>query len=168
MISASRIPIASCSDHLIYVAHMSTNGKLGIAASIIASVTVYMAYVGTTADWRYFLTIEECLHQASNLVNQPIRVNGKVLPGSLEIAAGREQATFKIGDANLEMLVRCDGPLPDNLAEEMDVVVEGRLDESGKLQGDKVLTRCASKYESETPLAASAIPPTSPEQSCSY
>ena len=147
---------------------MNTNGKLGIAATIIASVTVYMAYVGTTADWRYFLTIEECLHNAPALVNQPIRVSGKVVTDSLEIAPGRQQASFKIGEADLELSVRCDGPLPDNLAEEMDVVVEGRLDESGKLQGDKLLTRCASKYASETGLAAKASPPKSLEKSCSY
>ena len=153
---------------------MSTNAKLGIAASIIASVTVYMAYIGTTADWRYFLTIEECLHNAPALVNQPIRVSGKVVVNSLEIATGRQQATFKISEAAHELSVRCDGPLPDNLAEEMDVVVEGRLDESGNLQGHKVLTRCASKYASETGMVAKASPPTSPEnptspeKSCSY
>ena len=145
---------------------MSTNGKLGIAASIIASVTVYMAYIGTTADWRYYLTVEECLRQSSALVNQPIRVNGKVLPGSLAIATGRQQATFKIVDADLELSVFCTGPLPDNLAEEMEVVVEGRLDEFGKLQGDKVLTRCASKYASDGGLATSTNPSTCSEPAC--
>jgi cytochrome c-type biogenesis protein CcmE len=39
--------------------------------------------------------------------------------------------------------------LPDNLAEKMAMVVEGRLDDSGTLHGDKVLTRCASKYQSQ-------------------
>lgn len=146
---------------------MNTNGKLGIAAAIIASVTVYMAYVGTTADWRYFLTVEECVQSERALVNQPIRVNGKVLKGSLEIESGRQRATFKIGEAGFELSVRCDGPLPDNLGEEMDVVVEGRLDESGELWGDKVLTRCASKYESETGSPAREVRPTSQENSCS-
>jgi cytochrome c-type biogenesis protein CcmE len=138
---------------------MSTNGKLGIAAAIIASVTLYMAYVGTTADWRYFLTVEECVHNASGLVNQPIRVNGKVVQGTLEIETGRQQATFRIGEADVELSVLCDGPLPDNLGEEMEVVVEGRLDASGILRGDKVLTRCASKYESGTGLSAQAVRP---------
>jgi cytochrome c-type biogenesis protein CcmE len=45
------------------------------------------------------------------------------------------------------LAVICAGPLPDNLAEALEVVVEGRLDAGGMVRGDKVLTRCASKYE---------------------
>jgi cytochrome c-type biogenesis protein CcmE len=37
--------------------------------------------------------------------------------------------------------------VPDNLAEDMEVVVEGTLREPDCLDGDKVLTRCAGKYE---------------------
>jgi cytochrome c-type biogenesis protein CcmE len=133
---------------------MSTAVKLGIAACIVASVTAYMAYAGSTASWQYFLTVEECLADAPALVNQRVRVNGKIVVGSLEIAPGRQQATFKICEADLELPVRCAGPLPDNLAEGKDVVVEGRLDEGGYLRGDKVLTRCASKYASEARTAS--------------
>jgi cytochrome c-type biogenesis protein CcmE len=142
---------------------MNTTGKLGIAASIITSVTMYMAYVGTATSWQYFLTIEECLSQATDLVNQPIRVTGRVATDSLEIAAGREHASFTLREAELELPVRCIGPLPDTLAEEMNVVVEGRLNEAGHLQGEKVLTQCASKYNSEARLTTSVRPATSAE-----
>ncbi len=142
---------------------MSTTIKLGIAACIVTSVTAYMAYLGTTTSWQYFLTVDECLNAAPTLVNQRIRVNGTVVLGSLEISTDRQQATFKICEADHELMVRCAGPLPDNLAEQIDVVVEGRLDESGYLRGDKVLTRCASKYAREARLAATVRPPTSAE-----
>ncbi len=142
---------------------MSTTVKLWIAACIVASVTVYMAYVGSTASWQYYLTVDECLTDAKALVNQPMRVSGKIVVGSLQIATGRQYATFKICEADHELTVRCAGPLPDNLAEEMDVVVEGRLDESGHLRGDKVLTRCASKYSSGATIGATDPPPTSAE-----
>ena len=36
--------------------------------------------------------------------------------------------------------------MPDNLAEDIDVVVEGTL-QANELLGDKVITRCASKYQ---------------------
>jgi len=142
---------------------MSAAVKLGIAACIVASVTAYMAYVGMTASWQYYLTVDECLSDAPALVNQRVRVNGKVVVGSLDISADRRLATFKIGEAAGQLLVRCTGPLPDNLAEDIDVVVEGRLDESGYLRGDKVLTRCASKYESQGSMAATAADPRSAE-----
>ena len=143
---------------------MSTAVKLGIAACIVASVTAYMAYVGSQTSWQYFLTVEECLADAPALVNQRVRVSGKVVVDSLEIAAGRTGATFKIGEADSELSVSCSGPLPDNLAEGKDVVVEGRLDELGHLRGDKVLTRCASKYASEARMASAVRPQASTER----
>jgi cytochrome c-type biogenesis protein CcmE len=39
--------------------------------------------------------------------------------------------------------------VPDNLTENMPVVVEGRLSDSGILLGNKVLTQCAGKYQSQ-------------------
>ena len=140
---------------------MSSTAKLGIAACIVTSVTVYMAYVGSTASWQYFVTVDECLADAPTLVNQRIRVSGKVVVGSLEIATGRQRAAFKMGKADHELSVVCAGTLPDNLDEDMDVVVEGRLDKAGTLRGDKVLTRCASKYATEASMASAAGPPAS-------
>jgi cytochrome c-type biogenesis protein CcmE len=142
---------------------MSTAVKLGIAACIVAGVTLYMAYLGTTTSWKYYLTVDECLADAPALIKQPMRVNGKIVVGSLDIATSRQQATFKMCGTDRELTVSCVGPLPDNLAENMDVVVEGRLDESGQLLGDKVLTKCASKYATEAKTAAAALPQSSAE-----
>jgi cytochrome c-type biogenesis protein CcmE len=62
--------------------------------------------------------------------------------------------------------VICSGPLPDNLAEDMDVVVEGRLEEPDLLRGDKVLTRCASKYGSQNrPTSPQRTAPAGPGES---
>lgn len=135
--------------------------KLGIATCIVAGVTAYMAYVGSTASWQYFLTVDECLADAPALVNQRIRVSGKIVVGSLDIGSSRQLATFKICQSDLELAVRCTGPLPDNLNEDMDVVVEGRLDESGTLRSHKVITRCASKYAAGAGTALAASAPTS-------
>ena len=46
--------------------------------------------------------------------------------------------------------VECSGVLPDNLVEDMEVVVEGRLEHRDLLCGDKILTRCTSKYQAES------------------
>jgi cytochrome c-type biogenesis protein CcmE len=43
--------------------------------------------------------------------------------------------------------------MPDNLEEDIDVVVEGVLRTDG-IHGHKVITRCASKYQSNETLAA--------------
>jgi len=142
---------------------MSTTVKLGIAACIVSGVTAYMAYVGTMTSWKYYLTVDECLADAPALVQQRVRVNGRIAVGSLDIANDRQRATFKLCGTNYELPVTCAGPLPDNLAEDLEVVVEGQLDAAGLLCGEKVLTRCASKYLPETQTATAARPQTSTE-----
>jgi cytochrome c-type biogenesis protein CcmE len=130
---------------------MTTGTRLTIAVAVIAAVTGYMAYRGAGSSWRYYLTVDECAADLTELRGQPLRVNGHVAPNSLKIKPDRTEASFVLKGADREICVVCSGPLPDNLAENMDVVVEGRLDDCDLLQGDKVLTRCASKYRSKEP-----------------
>jgi len=123
--------------------------KLLLAGLIIAGATGYMAWLGAAASWQYYLTTDECLAQRAALGTSRIRVNGKVVPASLKIADGAP-ATFALLGTHANLAVVCSGPPPDNLKDGMSVVAEGRLDSDGRLQSDKVLTRCASKYQSQS------------------
>ena len=127
---------------------MSPSVKLALGAGIVAGVTGYMAYVGASASWKYYVTADECVARAAQLTGSRVRVSGGVAAGSLRLAADRSQASFDLQGATGKLDVDCTGPLPDNLAENIDVVVEGQLEAGGRLRGDKLLTRCASKYES--------------------
>ena len=126
---------------------MSTHVKLAVGAVIMACATAYLAYLGASTSWRYYVLVDECLADIQGLTGQRLRVSGRVAADSLELAADRGTATFQLAGQRHTLSVICPGPLPDNLAEEMDVVVEGTLDQSGILLGEKVLTRCASKYQ---------------------
>ena len=128
---------------------MRSGTKLALAGLVVVSVTGYMAYLGASASWQYYLTVDECVDQADSLAGARVRITGQVLPGSLSVAPDRREASFSLGGQRHELLARCRGPLPDNLAEGLDVVVEGRLEDAGLLRGDKVITRCASKYQSQ-------------------
>ena len=130
---------------------MTTGKKLAIGGLIVVGITTYMAYLGASASWQYYLTADECLDDASKLLGERLRVGGKIVANSLQIAADRKQAVFSLDGDEEDLRVVCSGPLPDNLAENIDVVVEGSLDETGVLQGDKLLTRCASKYDAQPP-----------------
>jgi cytochrome c-type biogenesis protein CcmE len=128
---------------------MTTGRKLAIAGLVVASVMGYMAYLGACSSWQYYVTVDECLADAGRAAAGRIRVHGKIAADSLRIAEDRREANFTLEATAGGLTVTCPGPLPDNLAECMDVVVEGQLDESGILRGEKVLTRCASKYKSQ-------------------
>jgi len=128
---------------------MAPGIKLAIGGAVIGGVTLYMAYVGASSSWKYYLTTDECVQNAAEFTGGRMRVSGKVVVGTLKIAPDRRQASFSLQGQNGTLPVTCRGMLPDNLGEAMEVVVEGRLEEGPLLRGEKVLTRCASKYESE-------------------
>lgn len=127
---------------------MSLNVKLVIGASVIIATVAYVAYLGASSSYRYYVLVDECADDAGRLQGKRVRVSGRVGLDSLVISDDRSLATFTLCGSRSEIIVTCPGPLPDNLAENMDVVVEGKLDEA-ELRGEKVITRCASKYESQ-------------------
>jgi cytochrome c-type biogenesis protein CcmE len=128
---------------------MSLGAKLLAGALILVGVTGYVAYLGASSSWQYYLTVDECAENKSKLIARRVRVSGSVAPNSLQIANDRDRATFVLQGNSSTLPTAYRGPLPDNLTENVSVVVEGSILENGVLQGDKVLTRCASKYESE-------------------
>ena len=112
-------------------------------------VTGYMAYVGASSSWKYYVTADECLADMTRFEGVRVHVSGGVAPGTLRISPEGNRASFSLLGQTGTLEVRYEGPLPDNLAQAMDVVVEGRCESGGTIRADKVLTRCASKYEPE-------------------
>lgn len=137
---------------------MGTSLKLAIAGVMFAGVTAYVAFLGASGSWQYYLSVDECVADGTALVGRRLRVSGRVAAKSLHIAEDRSQASFRLKGAREDLGVVCEASLPDNLAEDIEVVVEGRLEHAGFLRGEKVLTRCASKYEpKEQPLVPEPI-----------
>ena len=45
---------------------MTTGRKLTLAGLVVAGVTGYMAFVGGSASWQYYVTPQECLQRAAS------------------------------------------------------------------------------------------------------
>jgi cytochrome c-type biogenesis protein CcmE len=133
------------------MAAISTGKKLAIAGIVAAGATAYMAYLGASSSWQYYMTVKECVENAPQVAGQRIRVSGTIVPGTLVIAPDRQEARFSLSEEGSQIPVVCKGPLPDDLspAKTMDVVVEGRMQDACTLQGDKLITKCASKYSAQ-------------------
>lgn len=137
---------------------MSGGIKLALAGAIFLIATGYMAYLGASSSWQYYLTVDECGRNLAQYTGKRVRVSGRVTEGSLQIADDRWHARFTLEGKQHRVPVSCSGQLPDNLEEGVDVVVAGRLSDDGTLIGDEVLTRCASKYEAEPSEVPKADP----------
>jgi cytochrome c-type biogenesis protein CcmE len=125
---------------------MSPGLKLISGALLTALLIGYLAYLGAASSWQYYLSVEEAMTDAKQIEGSRIRVSGRVKPGSLTILDDRRQATFELVGGQHMVRATCRCRLPDNLAEDIDVVVEGTFHSDG-IHGDKVITRCASKYQ---------------------
>lgn len=141
---------------------LTAERKLALAAAGIGCVIASLAFVGGLSSWQYYLTVAECQADAATLVGKRVRVNGTVAPGSLTIEPGRASAAFTLAGSGDGLGVVCPGPLPDNLAEGIQVVVEGRLLDARRFRGDRVLTQCASKYQSRSGTTATATATAAP------
>ena len=127
---------------------MATWIRLTVGGVVVSTVMAYMAFSAASSSWQYYLTVDECLNQADALAKARLRVSGTIARDTLRIAPGRGEATFQLMGTDADLPVTCRGPLPDNLAEAMEVVVEGEMEPAGRLRGERVMTRCASKYRS--------------------
>lgn len=132
---------------------MSAGLKLTAGATLMAAAIGYLAYLGAASSWQYYVSVDEATADATHMAGKRIRVSGRVRTGSLTIGADRHHATFDLAGESNMLHATCRCLLPDNLAENIDVVVEGTL-QADQIQGDKVITRCASKYQRADTMAA--------------
>jgi len=126
---------------------MGTGTRLVVGGVLVAATTLAMAWLGASESWQYYMTADECLRQGPTLVGRRLRVSGTIVEGSLLRETARPAARFALQAAAGELAVDYRGSLPDSLATQRAVVVEGRLVSEGRLLGNRLFTRCASKYE---------------------
>lgn len=121
-----------------------TAGSLVIVATII-----YLIYTGISQTSVYFFTVSELIDKKDTIFDEGVRVNGTVVPGSINKDNSNLKVNFKITDSKKNLLVLYEGIIPDMFKENIDVVVEGTVDQNGNLNANILLTSCPSKYEAE-------------------
>jgi cytochrome c-type biogenesis protein CcmE len=139
---------------------MRSSKKYIFGAASIVTLISYLAYLGAASSWQYYLSVDEAAADSAYLIGKRIRVSGHVAVGSLKIDANRRVAEFRLTGARRTLYVTCRCAMPDNLVENIDVVVEGTLQADG-IHGHKIMTRCASKYESRDRMAMQPSAPSS-------
>lgn len=129
---------------------MTVAHKLCLGGLVITVATACLAFSGASSSWQFYLTVDELLERPPSFRDYRVRLSGKVGHDSLRIASDRTSASFILEGTKSQLRVECRGNMPDNLAEGSEVVVEGHLESSGLFEGDTVLTRCASKYDTRS------------------
>jgi cytochrome c-type biogenesis protein CcmE len=125
---------------------MRVGTKFVLGAVVMSAAIAYVAYLGAAGSWQYYLLVDECASHPEQWKGRRLRVNGRVMAGTLNISGDRRAASFRLAGSSGNLPVHYQGVLPDNLSEGNEVVVEGALQGDCTLHVTTIITRCASKY----------------------
>lgn len=122
-----------------------------IVAVLISAAMAYLVFTGMRDTMVFYYTVSEVMMQQDDLAGTPLRVAGKVVPGTIEISnLNHLDRTFIIHEGGAQLPVVYHGIVPDTLVDDAEAVVEGKLGADGVFEATHVLAKCPSKYESET------------------
>ena len=124
------------------------NKKLFIGGVIILIVVAYLFWSGMKDSSVYFMNVDEFFAQIDQMEGKGTRINGDIVPGSINWDAQNIVLTFQLTDGKNVLNVRHNGVAPDTFIEGLSVVVEGKY-ESGIFNATQIMTKCPSKYEAK-------------------
>jgi cytochrome c-type biogenesis protein CcmE len=121
------------------------------AALIVGSVGLLIAE-GVRETGVYFLTPSELAAKTtadSSFYDVGLKMGAKVVPGSIRRDASNRQVDFEVSDGVKSYPVTYRGLVPDTFtdANDIEVIVEGRLGRDGIFRATEVLAKCGSRYE---------------------
>jgi len=129
------------------------NGRFMVGLVGVAAVVSYLIWTGVSETMVYFLTPSELMAKVSedpSFREVGVKVGGKVIPGTYSKASGELLHRFEVQDlvdAPVTFPVEFREALPDTFTDDVEVVLEGRLDANGVFQATTLLTKCGSRYE---------------------
>ncbi len=123
------------------------------AVILILSSFVYLVFLGMKEGSMYYLEVREFFNRLNELGGQKVRINGAIVPGSVNYDTGSMKLSFLLKDNEMENSPRVKvvykGSPPDLLEQEgVTLVAEGSYNSrTGVFEAKQLLVKCPSKYE---------------------
>lgn len=122
--------------------------KLIVAAVALLAAVSYLAFAGLSEGWVYHVQVDQFV-QNSEMRSHRVRLVGMVSPDGLDASPAKLLAKFSLKGEKSAVPVVYRGAIPELFKADSEVIVEGRMDAAGTFQADVLMTKCASKYQSE-------------------
>lgn len=140
---------------------MKAGTKFLIGATLIVGSVAMLITTGIKETGVYFLTPTELAAKTAadpSFYDTGLKMGAKVVPGSIRKDAANQQVDFRVSDGSQEYAVSYRGLVPDTFtdANDIEVIVEGRLGRDGVFHATEVLAKCGSRYEAELENAKKA------------
>jgi cytochrome c-type biogenesis protein CcmE len=131
---------------------MKAGHKFLIGAGVIVASVGLLIAQGVKETGVYFLTPTELAAKTSadpTFYDTGLKMGAKVVPGSIRRDADNRRIDFEVSDGVRSYPVTYRGLVPDTFtdANDIEVIVEGRLGRDGVFRATEVLAKCGSRYE---------------------
>ena len=129
---------------------MKAQTKFVLGAVMIFASVGYLMATGIKDTGMYFLTPSELAARVNDdrsFHDVGVKMGARVVRGSIERNVETQTITFEITDGDQTYPVTYRGLAPDTFTDEVEVVVEGRLNRSGTFEATTLLAKCGSRYE---------------------
>jgi cytochrome c-type biogenesis protein CcmE len=131
---------------------MKAGHKFLVGASIIVASVALLIAQGVKETGLYFLTPTELAAKTSadpSFYDLGLKMGAKVVPGSIRRDDDNRRIDFEVSDGVRSYPVTYRGLVPDTFtdANDIEVIVEGRLGRDGIFRATEVLAKCGSRYE---------------------
>jgi len=132
---------------------MKAGQKFILGAGLIVASVGFLIAEGVKETGVYFLTPAELASKTAAdstfVENVGFKVGARVVPGSVRRDRNARRIDFQVSDGIKTYPVTYTGLVPDTFtdADDVEVIVEGRLGRDGVIRATEVLAKCGSKYE---------------------
>ena len=148
--------------------------RIGIAVTIIVGTIAWLALSGYDADKRYFVTIAELGGMGDKAYHSQLRVEGFVVPGSIEHNGPHVDFTMNEFESHnpkaptgrlLKVTYKGSEPPPDTFKDDSQALAAGSYGRDGVFHASVLQAKCASKYAPAGPNQPATKPAAAPAKS---
>jgi cytochrome c-type biogenesis protein CcmE len=129
---------------------MRASHKVLLAGALVVGTVGFLMATGIKETGVYFLTPSELQTKVAadpSFHDVGIKMGAKVVPGTIERDVGTQTIRFAVTDGQVTYPVVYRGLAPDTFTDDVEVVVEGRLQSDGTFRATTLLAKCGSRYE---------------------
>ena len=129
---------------------MRARTKFIIGGALILGSVGYLMASGIKETGVYYLTPTELAARVNtdhSFYNVGVKMGARVVKGTITRDVATQTITFRASDGVQSYPVIYRGLAPDTFTDEVDVVVEGRLQPDGTFRATTLLAKCGSRYE---------------------
>ena len=123
--------------------------KYIVGSAAICVALGILIFTGINSCSVYYYTVSEIIEKGEDKYGDNVRVSGNIVEDSIDWDAQITELKFAIADESSSLSVVYKGTMPHTFEENKEIVVEGEYGADGIFHADKLVMKCATKYEPE-------------------